>query len=139
MLVSVFPDAERARPVSEGFEHYMRAKKTADVHLVRTDLDWLIVRPGVLRDEPGTGRVTAGPAIEYGDVHRDDVAGSLLLRCTSRGSTAPSSKLTSGNTPVAEAVEQLVTANLSRRFGNLANLVRLQILASSLAGAGSCR
>ena len=52
----------------------MRVKKTADVYLARSDLDWLIVRPGRLTDEPGNGLVTAGFAIEYGDVSRDNVA-----------------------------------------------------------------
>ena len=53
VLVSVFPEAARGAGLGEGFEHYMRIKKAADVHLARTDLDWLIVRPGTLRDEPG--------------------------------------------------------------------------------------
>ena len=46
MLVSAFPESERSQGLGEGFEHYMRVKKTADVYLTRTDLDWLIVRPG---------------------------------------------------------------------------------------------
>jgi hypothetical protein len=40
---------------SEGFENYIRVKKLGDVHLVTTDLDWVIVRPRTLSDEPGTG------------------------------------------------------------------------------------
>ena len=47
----------------------MRVKKTADVHLSRTDLDWVVVRPGELWDEPGTGHVEAGLAVPYGGVH----------------------------------------------------------------------
>ena len=55
VLVSVFMDAGRDRPRSEGFEHYIRVKRAADVYLAATDLDWLIVRPGRLLDDPGTG------------------------------------------------------------------------------------
>ena len=36
------------------------------------DLDFLIVRPGGLHDDPGTGRVNAGVSIAYGTIPRDD-------------------------------------------------------------------
>jgi len=107
VLVSVFPDAGRGGPPSEGFEHYMRVKKTADVHLADTDLDWLIVRPGTLRDEPGDGRVTAGLAIEYGDVRRDNVAAFIDAALHGPALTRTIVELTDGPTPVAEAVARL--------------------------------
>jgi uncharacterized protein YbjT (DUF2867 family) len=110
VLVSVFPEAERDKQVSEGFEHYMRVKKTADVYLTHTDLDWLIVRPGLLRDDPGTGRVTVGLAIEYGDVHRDDVAAFIDVALHEPHLNRVIVEITSGRTPVAEAVEELVEA-----------------------------
>jgi nucleoside-diphosphate-sugar epimerase len=107
VLVSAFPDAGRGGEPSEGFEHYMRVKKTADVYLTRTDLDWVIVRPGTLRDEPGTGRVTAGPAIEYGDVSRDDVAAFIDAVLHEPALSRAIVELTNGATPVADAVAQL--------------------------------
>ena len=107
LLVSVFPDAGRGRQVSEGFEHYMRVKKTADVYLTRTELDWLIVRPGTLRDEPGTGLVTAGPAIEYGNVPRADVAAFLAAALAEPTLTRTIVELTAGDEPVADAVARL--------------------------------
>lgn len=108
VLVSVFPDAGRDRQPSEGFEHYMRVKKTADVYLTRTDLDWLIVRPGTLHDDPGTGKVTAGPAIEYGNVQRADVAAFIDAALHEPRLNRTIVELTEGETPVAEAVRQLV-------------------------------
>lgn len=110
ILVSVFPDAARGGELGEGFEHYMRVKKTADVHLAATDLDWLIVRPGTLRDEPGTGKVTAGLAIEYGDSHRDDVAAFIDAALAEGRLRRAIVEVTSGPTPAAAAVEQLVRA-----------------------------
>ncbi|SDI09705.1 Putative NADH-flavin reductase [Actinokineospora alba] len=109
LLVSVFPEAGRDRETSEGFEHYMKVKKTADVHLAGTELDWLIVRPGTLRDEPGTGRVTAGLAIEYGAIPRDDVAAFLAAALREPALNRVVVELTAGETPVADAVAQLVT------------------------------
>ncbi|MDQ0864638.1 SDR family oxidoreductase [Arthrobacter globiformis] len=108
VLVSAFPDSGRGGEVNDRFEHYMRTKKTADVYLTRTNLDWLIVRPGLLRDEPGNGRVTAGPAIEYGDVHRDNVAAFIDAALHNPALNRTIVELTDGPTPAAEAVSQLV-------------------------------
>ena len=107
VLVSVFPDALRGGEGGEGFEHYIKVKKSADVYLARTDLDWLIVRPGTLLDTPGSGRVTAGPAVEYGDVHRDDVAAFIDAALHEPALSRVIVELTSGDTPVADAVARL--------------------------------
>ena len=40
---------------------YLEAKAQADAALAASDLDWTIVRPGGLTDEPGTGRVEVAP------------------------------------------------------------------------------
>ncbi len=85
------------------------AKKTADVYLTRTGLDWVIIRPGTLLDTPGTGQVTAGPAVEYGDVHRDDVAAFIDAALHTPALSRTIVELTSGSTPVAEAVSALAS------------------------------
>ncbi|SUD48919.1 Putative NADH-flavin reductase [Nocardia otitidiscaviarum] len=110
VLVSVFPEAGRNRETTEGFEHYMRVKKIADAYLTRTDLNWLIVRPGTLIDYPGTGRVNAGLAIEYGSVRRDDVAAFLAAALHEPRLDRMLVELTGGQTPVHEAVARLVAA-----------------------------
>ena len=110
VLVSVFPDAGRDRETSAGFEHYMRVKKSADVHLTHTDLDWLIVRPGTLLDDPGTGTVTAGIAVEYGTVSRDDVAAFIEAALHEPALSRVIVELTGGRTPVADAVAEVVAA-----------------------------
>jgi len=109
VLVSVFPEAGRGAGLGDGFEHYMRVKKKADVHLVGTGLDWLIVRPGTLVDGDGDGRVTAGPAVPYGDVHRDDVAAFIAAALHEPALTRTIVELTDGPTPVDEAVRALVS------------------------------
>ncbi|MFC8131615.1 NAD(P)H-binding protein [Streptomyces sp. NPDC057302] len=109
VLVSVFPDALRGGKAGEGFEHYIKVKKSADVYLARTDLDWLIVRPGTLLDTPGSGRVTAGPAVEYGDVHRDDVAAFLDAALHEPALSRVIVELTSGDTPIADSIARLTT------------------------------
>ncbi len=107
VLVSVFPDAGRDLEPSEGFEHYMRVKKSADVHLTQTDLDYIIVRPGTLTDEPAQGSVSAGPALEYGDVSRDNVAAFIAAALAEPGLSRAVVELTDGPVPAEDAVQRL--------------------------------
>jgi nucleoside-diphosphate-sugar epimerase len=108
VLVSVFPDAGRSAQTNDGFEHYMRIKKAADVYLTATDLDWVVVRPGTLTDTPGTGTVRAGWAIPYGDVHRDDVAAFIAAALHEPRLLRVVVELTDGDTPTDQAVATLL-------------------------------
>ena len=59
---------------------YLEAKAEADRALAASDLDWTIVRPGGLTDDPGTGRIAAAKSIgRRGRVPRDDVAATLVV------------------------------------------------------------
>ena len=107
ILVSVFPDALRGGPQSEGFENYIAVKKRADAHLVVTDVDWVIVRPGTLLDDTGTGKIRADVAIPYGEVSRDDVAATLAELIDQPKVSRVIIELTQGDTPVSDAVRRL--------------------------------
>jgi uncharacterized protein YbjT (DUF2867 family) len=110
ILVSVFPDALRGKETSVGFENYIAVKKRADVHLVETGLDWVIVRPGTLHDDPGTGRVRAGVAIPYDEVPRDDVAATIVELVGRSAVNRIIIELTAGDVPVTEAIRRLAQA-----------------------------
>src|SRR3954468_4490395 len=58
----------------EVWRAYVEAKRDADAALRESDLDWTILRPGRLTDDPATGLVTIGPDVLRGDVTRADVA-----------------------------------------------------------------
>src|ERR671938_1427852 len=59
----------------EAMRPYLRAKAQADARVAASRLDWTIVRPGSLTDEPGTGLVDISTMLgRRGDVPRDDVA-----------------------------------------------------------------
>ena len=107
LLVSAFPEAARAKPMSDTFENYMAVKKLADVHLAGTALDWVILRPGRLTDEPGTGMVRAGLAIPHGEVPRADVAASLLELVERPAVNRVIIELTRGDMPVGSAIERM--------------------------------
>lgn len=104
LLVSAFPDAWREKRMPEDFEHYMFVKRQADVYLSHTELDWVIVRPGTLLNEPGTGLVRTGLAIPYGEVSRDDVAATLVRLIETPSVNRMIIELTAGDTPVSKAV-----------------------------------
>jgi nucleoside-diphosphate-sugar epimerase len=96
------PDAD---PV---FAAYLRAKKAADDAVrARTALDWTILRPGSLTDDPGTGLVNLAEHTGRGKVTRDDVAAVLLALLDSPDTAGLTVELIEGTTPVPEAVRQL--------------------------------
>lgn len=97
-------DVER---VGEVFAAYLRAKAAAERDLRQRELDWTILRPGRLTDEPGTGLVHLADAVERADVPRDDVA-AVLVRLLADSTTAGRTlELAAGNTPIDEAVARL--------------------------------
>ncbi len=54
--------------------YYYAVKKKADIALSRSDLDWLILRPSLLVDDPAIGTVSLGPPEFHGQVVRANVA-----------------------------------------------------------------
>ena len=110
LLVSAFPEAGRGKHLSDTFENYMVVKKRADVHLAESALDWVILRPGTLTDEPGTGRVRAGLAIPYGNITRAEVDETLLALSEHPQLRRCIIERTEGDTPVFEALQALSPA-----------------------------
>jgi uncharacterized protein YbjT (DUF2867 family) len=86
---------------------YYEAKAEADRRLAESGLDFTIVRPGGLTDDPGTGRVRVGTDLERGNVPRDDVAAVLLAVLEHPGSIGKTFELVSGDVPVEDAIHSL--------------------------------
>jgi nucleoside-diphosphate-sugar epimerase len=83
---------------------YIAAKTAAEDDLRRRDLDWTILRPGGLTDDPGTGRVLLEESVPRGQVPRADVAAVITALLDSDGTTGRTLELVSGDTPVGDAV-----------------------------------
>jgi uncharacterized protein YbjT (DUF2867 family) len=92
---------------SEGFGAYLRAKFEADEALRASGLDYTVVRPGGLTDDPGTGLVTIAEHLDRGQVPRADVAAVFVACLDKPGTIGKSFDLISGDTPIAEAVAAL--------------------------------
>jgi len=71
----------------EGFAAYLRAKGRADDALIASGLDYTIVRPGKLTNDPGMGRVKIGRSVGRAEISRDDVA-AVLAAVLGREDTA---------------------------------------------------
>jgi uncharacterized protein YbjT (DUF2867 family) len=99
--------AGRPEEWSDEMRPYYEAKAEADNRLAESGLDYTIVRPGGLTDDPGTGLVTVGPDIERGTIPRDDVAAVLLAVLETPSSIEKTFEVVSGDTPVDEAVRGL--------------------------------
>ena len=94
--------------MSPVWKAYVEAKRDADEALRASDLDWTIIRPGRLTDDPATGQVALGPDVSRGDVTRADVAATLAACIDEPGTVGKQWNLVGGDTPLAQAVADLV-------------------------------
>jgi uncharacterized protein YbjT (DUF2867 family) len=84
---------------------YLEAKAEADAYVVARGLDYTIVRPGGLTDEPGTGRVRVTRDLgQRGPIPRDDVAAVLAACLFTPATIGVTFELFTGDTPIAEAL-----------------------------------
>jgi uncharacterized protein YbjT (DUF2867 family) len=105
LVSSMGVDAEPAAGTDEVWAAYLRAKKAAEEAVRATGLDWTILRPGSLTDDPGTGRVLlAPPPVERGDVTRDDTAATLAALLDAPATAGLVLELREGDSDLAEAV-----------------------------------
>jgi uncharacterized protein YbjT (DUF2867 family) len=103
-MVSVLPEAWRERNLGDDEEHYFAVKKLTDVAVSQSDLDWLVLRPSMLVDRAGTGRVALGPAQPHGEIAREDVAATLAELLHESRIGRQLLELDEGETPIAAAV-----------------------------------
>jgi uncharacterized protein YbjT (DUF2867 family) len=99
----------------EAWVAYVRAKKAAEEAIRATDLDWTVLRPGRLTDDPGTGRVLlAAPPVERADVTRDDTAAVLVALLDTPATAGLVLELREGDTEIHKAVAAAAAAGGGR-------------------------
>jgi nucleoside-diphosphate-sugar epimerase len=92
-----------ANPHQEGddtFSVYLRAKGRADEALKESGLEYVIVRPGMLTDDPGTGQIQVGD--RRAQISRDDVAAVLVLVLSNPDSSGWTFGVTAGDVAIGE-------------------------------------
>jgi uncharacterized protein YbjT (DUF2867 family) len=107
LIVSAMGADKAPEDGSEGFGAYLQAKFEADEAVRASDLDYTIVRPGGLTDDPGTGKVAVAAKLDRGKVPRADVAAVFVACLDDPGTVGKSFDLLGGDTPIAAALAAL--------------------------------
>ena len=93
---------------SEAMQPYLFAKSRADETLQKSGLDYTIVRPGSLTDDPGTGAVEAAPSLgRRGEIPREDVARTIVATLEKENTFGKRFEVITGDTPIDEALTRL--------------------------------
>ncbi|HET7518001.1 MAG TPA: SDR family oxidoreductase [Actinomycetes bacterium] len=100
--------ADQPQAASAGMRPYLAAKAEADDYLMASGLEYTIVRPGSLTDDPGTGRVRVSTDLgSRGQIPRDDVAAVIAEVLDAPNTIGVTFELFSGDLLVVEAVRSL--------------------------------
>ncbi len=102
--------AENPPAGEDVFNVYLRAKAEADQAVQQSELDWTILRPGALTDQPGSGRVRIDAAPFRGRVPRDDVAAVLARLLHDPRASRRVLYVNSGEQPIDQTLESVLIA-----------------------------
>ncbi|WP_052254518.1 SDR family oxidoreductase [Salinicoccus sp. YB14-2] len=84
-------------------KHYMYAKHRADEHLKASGLNYTIIRPGMLQNDGGTGKVSLSEENQdFGNVQREDVASVIVQAVDANKAENKVYTLLEGDTPVED-------------------------------------
>ena len=83
------------------------AKHYADKILKSSDLNYTIIRPGILLNEPGTGKVLAESNITNGNIPREDVARAILFALDEPHTYKKEFDLIAGDLAMPEAFQKI--------------------------------
>lgn len=88
----------------EVWKAYVEAKRDADIALRDSDLEWTILRPGGLTDEPATGRVKLAEKVDRDTIPRADVAAVIAAVIDDDATVGKQWELVSGDASIDEAI-----------------------------------
>lgn len=100
--------AENPPSGDDVFSVYLRAKAEADAAVQASELEWSIVRPGRLTDDPGRGEVQLQRDPFRGEVARADVAAVIAALLHERRASRLALYLNAGAQPVDDAVRAVI-------------------------------
>ena len=105
MLSSMGADHPEA---AKDLKEYLQAKHNADEYLKQSDLKYMIVRPGSLTNEKGTGKINLKKHFEeQGSITRDDVAQTLVHALHEDAGTNETFEILEGETLIGKALDSV--------------------------------
>lgn len=103
-------------PTDHAFYAYAQSKAEADDALRDSDLDWTVLGPSGLTDDPGTGRIEVqeadgrvGTELENDSVSRDDVASVIALAVDRADLVQHTVNFNNGSTGIRAALDSLTS------------------------------
>lgn len=107
VMVSTYDSRREAFDESGALKPYTIAKHYADEHLKRSGLNYVIVHPGGLLDEAGTGRVDSAAFFDgKGTIPREDVASVISQVLTTTGFDNSEFQIISGTEELTTAINK---------------------------------
>lgn len=107
IMVSAYKAYDRESWKDSPIKPYMVAKHYADRMLVASDLNYTILGPGLLLNEPGTGKIAVGEEIQKTSIPREDVARTVVAALDEEKTYRKTLEIMSGDTPVEYALKRL--------------------------------
>ena len=105
MLSSMGADNPEA---AEDLKEYLKAKHNADEYLKKSNLNYMIVRPGSLTNNKGTGKISLKKHFEeYGSITRDDVAQTLVHSLHEDAGTNETFEILEGDELIGKALDSV--------------------------------
>ncbi|WP_164667304.1 SDR family oxidoreductase [Virgibacillus doumboii] len=92
---------------NEKIKHYYVAKHYADETLKNSSLNYTILRPGGLLNEPGTGKIAAAEQLQPGSIPREDVARTIVAALNEEKTYKQSFDLMSGETEIDDVLKNI--------------------------------
>lgn len=96
-------------PPDQPFFHYAEAKAAADAYLRGTDLDWTILGPGKLTDDPATGKIATNEDMSSAvrDTSRENVAWMAEAVLNATNTIGATINFVDGDTPIDAVIAQI--------------------------------
>jgi uncharacterized protein YbjT (DUF2867 family) len=107
IMVSAMKAYDRESWKESPIKPYCVAKHYADRELRASNLNYTIIGPGALLNEPGTGKVAVGKNIEKTSIPREDVAKAVVASLDEEKTHKKTIDLGSGETSVEEALKSV--------------------------------
>lgn len=108
IMVSYFgAGPDHGVPEDDPFYPYAESKAAADEYLKKTGLEWTILGPSSLTDDPGTGRINVTHKGDWtkGKTSRDNVAEVAAAVVSEPKTIGTFIEFNDGSTPIAEAIK----------------------------------
>ena len=99
--------ANNRKDWNQDIKHYYVAKHHADRILIESGLDYTIIRPGGLTNEPGIGTINVAENLQVDSVTREDVAETIVASLQADNTINKSFDLVNGDTDIVKAVKSI--------------------------------